>query len=632
MNVLPMLAQVVEGSGPVALLIGLALGALILVVSFVVVRKITDQGGPPKRLEGEADAGKALPAPPKVDVLADRREVDAPVEVTEGMSLKEIKEARRARLSKEFKSSEAALAERERRRRGGADDALPTATAAAAESPSAPAGSEAESGMPTPAAQSGSGDLDVVSDPVPEGATVPMRAAQPATEGAPSSAPGALRALLEEEEDDDWALDDEPAVRPAVVASAPIGDARAVSSTREKLRGEPGAAESEPPTSEPAVQAAEDSASPALPTPDPAPHGAEDSAPVELPTPAPAAAAPLPSSATEAEVPTPASVDRSAAGDAVRVPLSVGGEPSVSVDLAPVTSLRDGLGKTRGGFIARLGSIFQGKGKLTPEQIEEIEMVLLTADVGARTAQRLLDLVQERVAAGEDSGAIWSILREETESILAASERAFSVGGERPFVVMVVGVNGVGKTTTIGKLAAKLQAEGHRVLVVAGDTFRAAAVGQLEEWSKRVGCGFWGAEEGANPSGVLFEGVRQAAAGGYDVVICDTAGRLHTKTPLIDELRKMHKSVAKAVEGAPHECVLVLDANTGQNAIQQARQFREAAPLTGVVLTKLDGTAKGGVIIGVSDELKIPVYFIGIGEAVGDLRAFAASEFVDALF
>lgn len=298
-------------------------------------------------------------------------------------------------------------------------------------------------------------------------------------------------------------------------------------------------------------------------------------------------------------------------------------------------ALEDGLSKTRkGGFIGRLKGVFSQRKVLDDEAIEAIEEVLFTADIGASTSQHLLQLVEERLSEGEAAPEeIWDLLKAECSAILTSSARSFEVATEEPpFVVLVVGVNGVGKTTTIGKLAARYQREGHKVMMIAGDTFRAAAVQQLEEWSSRVGCGFHRGADEADPSGVIYEGIERAKKEGYTLVLADTAGRLHTRTPLVDELKKIVRVAGKAHEGAPHETVLVLDANTGQNAIQQARQFGEAVDLSGLVLTKLDGTAKGGVILGVSRELRLPVYFIGIGEGVRDLRPFDAQEFVDALF
>jgi fused signal recognition particle receptor len=264
--------------------------------------------------------------------------------------------------------------------------------------------------------------------------------------------------------------------------------------------------------------------------------------------------------------------------------------------------------------------------------------VLFTADIGVKTATALLEAVREKVRRKEltDPARLRAALRAEIERIVTVPSGAgpdgLAIGSARPWVVMVAGVNGSGKTTTIGKLAARVQAGGRSVLLGAGDTFRAAAGEQLEIWAERVGAPCVRGKDGADPASVCFEAVKEGVARGVEVVLCDTAGRLHTKAPLMDELRKVKRVMAKAAEGAPHEVLLVLDATNGQNAIAQARQFHEALGVTGLVLTKLDGTAKGGVIIGICDELKLPVRFAGVGEKVADLRPFDPHEFVAALF
>lgn len=303
------------------------------------------------------------------------------------------------------------------------------------------------------------------------------------------------------------------------------------------------------------------------------------------------------------------------------------------VEEAPAT-LEGGLARTKEtGFIGRLAKVFQGKERLDDALVESIEEVLFTADIGASTSQYLLERIEDAVAKGEGSvDEVWALLRKECEEILADADKQLVLGEEQPFVILFVGVNGVGKTTTIGKLAAQYQRAGKKVLMIAGDTFRAAAVQQLEEWANRVESGFHRGPDDADPSGVIFEGIERAKSEGYDVVLADTAGRLHTRAPLVDELKKIVRACGKATDGAPHETVLVLDANTGQNAIQQARMFHEAVNVDGLVLSKLDGTAKGGIILGITRELSLPVYYIGIGEGVRDLRPFDAEEFVDALF
>jgi fused signal recognition particle receptor len=301
-------------------------------------------------------------------------------------------------------------------------------------------------------------------------------------------------------------------------------------------------------------------------------------------------------------------------------------------------TLAAGLERTRGGFMARLNALFAG-GKLVDDAVlADLEEVLFTADIGVRTATKLLESAREKVKRRElsDADRLKAVLREEIARILALDGAPagppLAIGAARPWVQMVVGVNGSGKTTTIGKLAAKLRASGHSVLLAAGDTFRAAAGEQLEIWAERVGAPVVRGKEGSDPASVCFEAVQRGAAEKADVVICDTAGRLHTKTPLMEELKKVKRVIGKAAAGAPHEVLLVLDATNGQNAIAQARQFHEALGVTGIVLTKLDGTAKGGVIIGICDELRIPVRFVGVGETVADLKPFAPKEFVDALF
>jgi len=301
-------------------------------------------------------------------------------------------------------------------------------------------------------------------------------------------------------------------------------------------------------------------------------------------------------------------------------------------------TLAAGLEKTRVGFMARLNALFSG-GKLVDDAVlADLEEVLFTADIGVKTATRLLESAREKVRRKElaDPEKLKGALREEIARILALDgvdgTAPIEIGPARPWVVMVVGVNGSGKTTTVGKLAAKLQAQGHKVLLGAGDTFRAAAGEQLEIWAERVGAPIVRGKEGSDPAAVCFEAVQRGAQEGVDVVLCDTAGRLHTKTPLMEELKKVKRVIAKAAEGAPHEVLLVLDATNGQNAIAQARQFNESLGVTGIALTKLDGTAKGGVIIGICDELRIPVRYVGVGETVADLKPFAPREFVEALF
>jgi fused signal recognition particle receptor len=312
--------------------------------------------------------------------------------------------------------------------------------------------------------------------------------------------------------------------------------------------------------------------------------------------------------------------------------------PSKAAPPAPprdVSGLRKGLAKARGesGFLGRLASLFAGKKELDPQIADQVEEILLTSDVGVATTQAILGRLREGLDKNElqSSQAVWDALRADAGRILGIGGGKIRLS-QKPTIVFMVGVNGVGKTTTIGKLATKLKAEGKSVLLAAGDTFRAAAVQQLEVWGKRVGCDVVKGKEGADPGAVIFDAIQKAKENGVDVVLADTAGRLQTKTPLMDELKKIARTMQKAMEGSPHETLLVLDATNGQNATSQAKMFQEAIPLSGIVLTKLDGTAKGGVILGICDELKIPVRYVGLGERADDLREFVADEFVEALF
>jgi fused signal recognition particle receptor len=299
-------------------------------------------------------------------------------------------------------------------------------------------------------------------------------------------------------------------------------------------------------------------------------------------------------------------------------------------------ALKEGLEKTRGGFVARIGSLI-GRKEIDRAMVDQLEEILFTADIGAKTAHKLFESVKESLSRNElkDADAVWAVIRRESEAILArAQEKAgpFDIGRTQPCVVLTIGVNGVGKTTTIGKLAAKWTGDGKKVLLAAGDTFRAAATEQLEIWGQRTGVPVVKGKEGGDPSAVIFDAVKKAQIDRFDVVICDTAGRLHTKENLMAELEKVRRVMRKALPDAPHEVLLVLDSTNGQNAIAQAASFKQAMDITGIVLTKLDGTAKGGVILGICDELEVPVRFIGIGEKVEDLRPFDAHEFVQALY
>lgn len=296
--------------------------------------------------------------------------------------------------------------------------------------------------------------------------------------------------------------------------------------------------------------------------------------------------------------------------------------------------LKEGLSKTHKGLVDKVDQAILGRKKIDEELYDELEEILVTSDMGVQTSYKLIERVRERLRRGEsdDAALVKKYLKEEILSILKGTGNGIDTNRAKPFVIMVVGVNGVGKTTTIGKLASRYRGEGRSVLLCAGDTFRAAAIEQLEVWGERAGCGVIKHKEGSDPSAVLFDALKAAQGRGTDILIADTAGRLHTKTNLMEELKKTRRVVEREVPGAPHEVLLVLDATTGQNAVSQAKLFKEAVEITGIVLTKLDGTAKGGVVISIVDELKIPVKFIGIGEGVEDLRPFEPSEFVEALF
>jgi fused signal recognition particle receptor len=299
-------------------------------------------------------------------------------------------------------------------------------------------------------------------------------------------------------------------------------------------------------------------------------------------------------------------------------------------------SLRRGLAKSRqeDGFFGRLRSLLGGKKEINPGLSQDIEELLLTSDVGVKTTERILTSIKERLNRGElsDENRVWEALSEEACRILDVDgRRGALVSAATPTVVLFVGVNGAGKTTTIGKLAKQLKGQGKSVMLAAGDTFRAAAVEQLRAWGERTSCEVVFGKEGADPSSVLFDAVRRAIEAKVDFVLADTAGRLHTKTNLMQEMTKIERTLGKALTGAPHETLLVIDSTNGQNALAQAREFKEALPISGLVLTKLDGTARGGVVLGICDTLGVPVRYIGLGERTEDLQEFGAAEFVEAL-
>jgi fused signal recognition particle receptor len=305
---------------------------------------------------------------------------------------------------------------------------------------------------------------------------------------------------------------------------------------------------------------------------------------------------------------------------------------------ADVQTLRRGLARSReqSGVFGKLKALFGGQREIDASLTQQIEEVLLASDVGTTTTQTILARLRDGLERGElnNPDAVWAALREEAVRMLSVNERPTGSALElrhSPTVVLFVGVNGAGKTTTIGKLATQLQGAGKKCVLAAGDTFRAAAVQQLVIWGKRVGCEVVHGKDGADPASVLFEAIKKAEEVGADVVLADTAGRLHTKANLMNEMQKIARSAGKAQTGAPHEIFLVIDSTNGQNALAQAREFKDALDITGIVLTKLDGTAKGGVVLGICDSLRVPVRFVGMGEGPDDLHEFVPKRFVEAL-
>ncbi len=296
--------------------------------------------------------------------------------------------------------------------------------------------------------------------------------------------------------------------------------------------------------------------------------------------------------------------------------------------------MRRGLAKTQAGLIGRIDGLLKGHGRLDDALIEELEEVLITADLGMQTTQALIEAIQGQLGReGADAASVRQVLQREMAARLSRVQKPFELErSEGPTVVMVVGVNGVGKTTTIGKLAHLWASQGKKVILGAGDTFRAAAADQLQVWAERAGVDIIRHAEGADPAAVAFDAARAATARGADILLLDTAGRLHTKVNLMEELKKVRRVLGREIPGAPHETLLVLDATTGQNALAQARLFKEAVEVTGLVLTKLDGTARGGIVVAIANDLQLPVRFVGIGEGVEDLRPFDPDLFVRALF
>ncbi|HXZ87782.1 MAG TPA: signal recognition particle-docking protein FtsY, partial [Candidatus Binataceae bacterium] len=342
------------------------------------------------------------------------------------------------------------------------------------------------------------------------------------------------------------------------------------------------------------------------------------------PAPTPQAQAPPP---PEIPAPFPPSAVEAATGPAKAARVAV---PQISPERAP-TRIGLRLRKTRENFLARIRGVITGSARVD-EICEGLEEALIGADVGVETSLKIVESVRARLDKDSRPDRIREALKDEIERILIATERPLADSGDAPLVIMMAGVNGVGKTTTVAKLAALLKSERGSVIVAAADTFRAAAIDQLQVWCDRVGVDLIKQKQGSDPAAVAFDAVRAAVARKAAVVIIDTAGRLQTKTNLMEELKKIARVVGRELPGAPHETLLVLDATTGQNALSQAKLFGEAVPLTGVVLAKLDSTAKGGVIVGIAERLKLPVRFVGLGEEIADLQAFDPREFVEALF
>ena len=381
--------------------------------------------------------------------------------------------------------------------------------------------------------------------------------------------------------------------------------------------------------------------------PEPEPEPVEAAEPEITPEPAAEPPEPIPPEPADADAPAPPSAELPAEPEEPEEP----GEASEEIVPAPPISartqekpasrsmfqrLQERLGKTRDALIYRLDRLFLGKKEIDQDLFEQLEEILITADLGVATTLELIDVARKKVKRDQlsDPQALKGIIRDQILAYIEASDQPAELvlPETGPFVIMVVGVNGVGKTTTIGKIAAKFARAGQSVLLVAADTFRAAAIDQLRIWGERVGVRVIAQKPNADPSSVVFDGLDYGVAHDMDVIIIDTAGRLHTSVNLMAELKKIHRVIGKKMPGAPHEVMLVLDATTGQNGIAQAKMFHEAVGVTGLTLTKLDGTAKGGIVANVCREIKIPVRFIGIGEQLDDLRDFDAREFVDALF
>jgi fused signal recognition particle receptor len=307
---------------------------------------------------------------------------------------------------------------------------------------------------------------------------------------------------------------------------------------------------------------------------------------------------------------------------------------SVEQEPSLLEKLKSGVQETRAGLVNALEDALQGRKEIDAGLLEELEATLLSADIGVRTTEEILERIRQRVARHQlaDAAELKALIREHLLEILAASERAPARVAEPPAVVLLVGVNGSGKTTTIGKLGQRFKNENRSVLLCAADTFRAAAIEQLEIWGQRTGIPVVRQGPGSDPSAVLFDAVQAAKARKIDYVLVDTAGRLQTKENLMLELQKMSRTASKVIPGAPHEVLLVMDATTGQNGLEQARKFTESSGVTGIVLTKLDGTAKGGIVVAIARELNLPIRYVGVGEKAEDLLPFDSEKFIQSLF
>ena len=310
-------------------------------------------------------------------------------------------------------------------------------------------------------------------------------------------------------------------------------------------------------------------------------------------------------------------------------------QPAAQQQKGLFARLKAGLSKTRSGLTGGVSNLLLGRKQIDDELLEDLETQLLTADVGVEATQEIIADLTRRVARKQlsDADALMRALHDDMRAILEPVSQPLQIpDSERPFVLLVVGINGAGKTTTIGKIARLLKEQGCSMMLAAGDTFRAAAVEQLKSWGERNQVPVIAQEQGSDSASVIFDAFQSAQSRNIDVLIADTAGRLHTQTNLMEELKKIKRVLGKLDPGAPHEVMLVVDAGTGQNALNQARQFHAAVSLTGITLTKLDGTAKGGIIFAIAKQLAVPIRFVGVGEGIEDLRPFDAAEFVDALF